>query len=418
MGRTTTDPEKLARKARKAALRERLGDLADYKITDISEIGELYKDFIGMFLENGLEAELEEELGYSKYDYKNRDSENYRNGHSKKTMKTSFGDMELDIPRDRNGEFEPQIVRKQQTTLSGDIEEKIISMYAKGMTTGDIESHIQEIYGLSVSDTTISRITDKILPIAKEWQRRPLESIYTVVFMDAIHYHVRKEGNIVKKAVYIAIGIDLNGMRDVLGMWVGENESAKFWLSVMNEIKNRGTEDILIACVDGLTGFTDAIGAVYPQTEIQQCIIHQIRNCTKFVSYKDIKALMADLKAVYTAPNEQDALYQLEVFDEKWGNKYPKIAVSWRNNWVNLSTYFKYPQEVRTLIYTTNSIEGFNRQLRKVTKNKGVFPTDDSLFKMLYLAMMDITKKWTGRRKEWGQIHSQLEIFFADRLPD
>ena len=407
----------MARQARKAELRERLGDLADYKIKDISEINNLYKDFISMFLENGLEGELDDELGYSKYDYKNRDTDNYRNGHSKKTLKTSFGDMEIDVPRDRNGEFEPQLVKKQQTTLSGDIEEKIISMYAKGMTTSDIESHIQEIYGLEVSDTTVSRITDKILPVAKEWQRRPLESIYAVVFMDAIHYHVRKEGSIVKKAVYIAIGIDLDGKKDVLGMWIGENESAKFWLSVMNEIKNRGVNDILIACVDGLTGFTDAIDAVYPKTEIQQCVIHQIRNCTKFVSYKDIKALMADLKAVYQAPDEQSALFQLEVFDEKWGGKYPKIAISWRNNWVNLSTYFKYPQEVRTLIYTTNSIEGFNRQLRKVTKNKGVFPTDDSLFKMLYLAMMDITKKWTGRRKDWGQIHSQLEIFFADRLP-
>jgi transposase-like protein len=417
MGRTTTDPEKLARKVRKAEIREKLGDLADYKITDISEINELYKDFISVFLENGLDAELEDELGYSKYDYKSRDTDNYRNGHSQKTLKTSFGEMDINVPRDRNGEFEPQIVRKQQTTLSGDIEEKIISMYAKGMSTSDIEGHIKEIYGLEMSDTTVSRITDKILPIAKEWQRRPLESIYAVVFMDAIHYHVRKEGSIVKKAVYIAIGVGLNGIKDVLGMWVGENESAKFWLSVMNEIKNRGTDDILIACVDGLSGFTDAIEAVYPKTEIQQCIIHQIRNCTKFVSYKDIKELMADLKAVYGAPDEQAAAFQLEVFDEKWSGKYPKIAVSWRNNWVNLSTYFKYPQEVRTLIYTTNSIEGFNRQLRKVTKNKGVFPTDDSLFKMLYLAMMDITKKWTGRRRDWGQIHSQLEIFFADRLP-
>jgi len=383
----------------------------------MTDINELFKEMVGSVLENGLEAELDEELGYSKYDYKTRGTDNYRNGHSKKTMKGSFGDMEISIPRDRNGEFEPQIVKKQQTTLSGDIEEKIISMYAKGMTTSDIESHIQEIYGLDVSDTTVSRITDKILPIAKEWQRRPLESIYSVVFMDAIHYHVRKEGSIVKKAVYIAIGVDLNGIKDVLGMWVGENESAKFWLSVMNEIKNRGVDDILIACVDGLTGFTDAIGAVYPQTEIQQCIIHQIRNSTRFVSYKDIKELMVDLKAVYGAPDEQSALFALETFEQKWNKKYPKIAVSWRNSWANLATYFKYPIEVRTLIYTTNSIEGFNRQLRKVTKNKGVFPTDDSLFKMLYLAMMDITKKWTGRRKDWGQIHSQLEIFFAERLP-
>ena len=234
--------------------------------------------------------------------------------------------------------------------------------------------------------------------------------------MDAIHFHVRSEGQIVKKAVYIAIGINMEGIKEVLGMWVGENESAKFWLSVMNGLKNRGLNDILIACVDGLTGFPAAIEAVYPKTEIQQCIIHQIRNTTRFVSYKDLKPLMADLKKVYAAPDEQTALSELENFDEKWSGKYPKIAISWRNNWANLSTYFKYPQEVRTLIYTTNAIEGFNRQLRKVTKNKGVFPTDDSLIKMLYLAMVDITKKWTGKRREWGQIHSQLEIFFADRL--
>lgn len=412
MGREKSAEEK-AKKERRMEIRELMKNL---DIKDMGDVNAFFKEIVGSVLENGLDAELEEELGYSKYDYKNRETDNYRNGHSKKTMKTSFGDLDIDVPRDRNGEFEPNIVKKQQTTLSGDIEEKIISMYAKGMTTGDIEGHIQEIYGLEVSDSTISRITDKILPIAKEWQRRPLESIYAVVFMDAIHYHVRKEGNIVKKAVYIAIGIDLNGNKDVLGMWTGENESAKFWLSVMNEMKNRGVADILIACVDGLTGFVEAIEAVYPKTEVQKCIIHQIRNCTKFVSYKDIKALMADLKAVYGAPDEQSALFALDDFDQKWGKKYPKIAVSWRANWANLSTYFKYPKGVRALIYTTNAIEGFNRQLRKVTKNKGVFPTDDSLFKMLYLAMMDITKKWTGRRHDWGEIHSQLEIFFAERL--
>jgi len=329
-----------------------------------------------------------------------------------------MGDLELDVPRDRKGEFEPQIVKKNQTTLSGDIEEKILSMYAKGMTTSDIEAHIREIYGLEVSDTTISRVTDKILPVVKEWQMRPLEEVYAVVFMDAIHFHVRSEGQIVKKAVYVAIGVKMDGVRDVLGMWVGENESAKFWLGILNSLKNRGVADILIACVDGLTGFTSAIEAVFPRTEIQQCVIHQIRNSTKFVSYKDIKALMSDLKKVYAAIDEQTALYGLDTFDEKWGGKYPKIALSWRTNWANLSTYFKYPQEVRTLIYTTNAIENFNRQLRKVTKSKSVFPTDDSLLKMLYLAMIDITKKWTGRRKDWGQIHSQLEIFFADRLPD
>ena len=406
--------ERGAEKERKEQIQ---GVLSGLEIKDFSDIQALFKEMVGEVLQNGLECELDDELGYTKYDYRNKETENSRNGYSNKTLKTSYGDVDIKVPRDRNGDFEPQIVRKQQTTLTGDIEEKIISMYAKGMTTSDIEAHIQEIYGLDCSDSTISRITDKILPVVKEWQSRPLEEVYAVVFMDAIHFHVRSEGHIIKKAVYIAIGIRCDGIREVLGMWVGENESAKFWTSVMNSVRNRGVEDILIACVDGLTGFTNAIEAVFPKTEIQQCIIHQIRNTTRFVSYKDIKALMADLKRVYAAVDEPTALSELETFDEKWSVKYPKIAVSWRNNWANLSTYFKYPEEVRTLIYTTNAIEGFNRQLRKVTKNKGVFPTDDSLLKMLYLAMMDITKKWTGKRKEWGQIHSQLEIFFEDRLP-
>lgn len=390
--------------------------LQDAGINDVAGVQDLFKEMVSTVLENGLEAELDDELGYSKYDYRNKQTDNSRNGYREKTMKTSFGDMDISVPRDRKGDFDPQLIKKQQTTLSGDIEEKILSMYAKGMTTADIESHIREIYGIDVSDSTISRVTDKILPVVKEWQSRPLESIYAVVFMDAIHFHVRSEGQIIKKAVYIAIGINMDGIKEVLGMWVGENESAKFWLSIMNGMRNRGLEDILIACVDGLTGFTSAIEAVFPKTEIQQCIIHQIRNTTRFISYKDIKILMADLKKVYAAIDEQTALYELDSFDDKWRSKYPKIAVSWRNNWANLSTYFKYPEEVRKLIYTTNAIEGFNRQLRKVTKSKSVFPTDDSLLKMLYLAMIDITKKWTGRRQDWGRIHSQLEIYFEDRI--
>ena len=315
-------------------------------------------------------------------------------GHSIKTLKTSFGEVDIDVQRDRKGEFDPTILKKNQTSISQDVEEKILPMYAKGMTTSDIETHIRDIYGLEVSDTTVSRITDKkILPIAKEWQQRPLEPIYAVVFLDAIHYHVRSEGQIVKKAVYIAIGVDLDGRKDVLGMWVGENESAKYWASVLNGLKNRGVEDIFIACTDNLTGFSAAIEAVYPHTELQNCIINQLRNSSKYVSYKDIKALMADLKAVYGAVDEQSALDALDSFAETWDKKYPKISKSWRENWADLSTYFKYPQEVRRLIYTTNPIEAFNRQLRKVTKSKSVFPADDSLFKMLYLAMMDITKK-------------------------
>ena len=410
MPRRKRTPEEIARKERTKALMKELN------IKDMDDIQDLFKSFVAAALEGGLEAELDEELGYSKYDYRNKETNNSRNGYSKKTMKTSFGDMDIDIPRDRNGDFEPKLIQKHQTTLSGDIEEKIISMYAKGMTENDIAAHIEEIYGLDVSDSTISRVTDKILPIAKEWQSRPLEEVYAVVFMDAIHYHVRSEGRIVKRAVYIALGIDMSGKKDVLGMYVGENESAKFWLSIMNGLKNRGVEDILIACVDGLNGFPQAIEAVYPKTEIQQCIIHQIRNSTKFVSYKDIKKLMADLKLVYAAPTEETALNELELFKDKWDSKYPKIYKSWNDNWATLSTYFKYPEAVRRLIYTTNAIEGFNRQLRKVTKSKTVFPSDDSLLKMLYLATMDITKKWTGHRQDWGQIHSQLEIYFEERL--
>lgn len=291
-------------------------------------------------------------------------------------------------------------------------------MYAKGMSTGDIETHIRDIYGVEVSDTTVSRVTDKILPIVKQWQQHPLESVYAVVFLDAIHYHVRSEGQIVKKAVYIAIGINLDGREDVLGMWVGENESAKFWAAVLNGLRNRGVEDIFIACTDNLTGFSAAIEAVLPKAELQNCVIHQIRNSTKYVSYKEIKALMSGLKAVYAAVDEASALEFMELFSGRWDKKYPKISLSWRENWANLSTYFKYPQEVRRLIYTTNTIEGFNRQLRKATKSKSVFPTDDSLLKMLYLAMIDITKKWTGRRPDWSIIHAQLSLYFAERMPN
>lgn len=412
MGRKERSPEEQARRAK---IRELL-QLSS--VSSMEDIQDLFKETIAEFMEEGLETELSEELGYSKYDYRNKETDNSRNGHSSKTLRTSFGKVDISVPRDRKGVYEPQLLKKNQTSISQDIEEKILSMYAKGMTTGDIETHIRDIYGVEVSDTTVSRITDKILPVAKEWQQRPLENIYAVVFLDAIHYHVRSEGQVVKKAVYIAIGINLDGRKDVLGMWVGENESAKYWATILNSLRNRGVEDIFIACTDNLTGFSAAIEAVFPKTEIQNCIIHQIRNSTRYVSYKDLKALMADLKAVYAAVDENAALNALEVFSERWDKKYPKISISWKDNWPNLSTYFKYPQEVRRLIYTTNAIEGFNRQLRKVTKAKSVFPTDVSLLKMLYLAMMDITKKWTGRRQDWSMIHARLAIYFADQMPD
>ena len=401
------------------ARRELISELLSAaNVQSMDDIQNLFKETIAEFMQGSLEAELDEELGYEPYDVKNKNTENSRNGHSKKTLRTSMGKVEIDIPRDRNGDFEPKILPKNQTSISQDMESKIISMYAKGMSVSDIEKHIRDIYGLEISDTTVSRITDKVLPAAKEWQQRPLESIYAVVFLDAIHYRVRSEGQIVKKAVYIAIGIDLDGKKDVLGMWLGENESAKFWASVLNNMRNRGVEDILIACTDNLTGFSQAIEAVFPKTDIQNCIIHQLRNSSKYVSYKDIKALMADLKKVYTAVDEEAALNALDEFAAVWDSKYPRISKSWYDNWANLSTYFKFPQELRKLIYTTNTIEGFNRQLKKVTKSKSVFPTDDSLFKMLYLAMTDITKKWTGRRQDWSRIYAQLVIYYADRIPE
>ena len=391
--------------------------IAHYNPKDVSDVQEMLKDLLGDTLQDMLEAEMDEHLGYSKYDYQNKETEDSRNGYSPKTVTSSMGEIDLDIPRDRNGEFAPQIVKKHQTDISN-IEDQVLSMYAKGMTTRDISDHLWSVYGVEASAEMISHMTDRILPIAKEWQNRPLDKKYAVVFMDAVHFSVRQEGRVVKKAVYVAIGIKLNGLKEVLGMWVGGNESAKYWLGVLNEIKNRGVEDILIISVDGLTGFGDAINAVFPQTEIQRCIVHQIRYTTKFVSYKDRKAFVADLKNVYQAPTEEAALKGLDILEKNWGKKYPSSVDSWRNNWPQLCTYFKYPQEIRKIIYTTNSIENFNRQLRKVTKTRTIFPTDDALFKLLYLAMMDITAKWNGRSNQWswGIVLNQLMIYFEGRI--
>ena len=391
------------------------GLLEHYNPESTQDVQDMLKDLLGDTLQGMLELELEEELGYSRYDYVGKNTTNSRNGFSEKTVTSSMGTIPLDIPRDRNGEFKPQIVQKNQTDISN-IEDQVLSMYAKGMTTRDISAHLQTVYGVEASAEMISRMTDRILPIAKEWQSRPLSSKYAIVFMDAIHYNVRQDNAIVKKAVYIAIGIKLDGKKEVLGMWVGGNESAKYWLGVLNEIRNRGVQDILIVSVDGLSGFGDAIHAVYPNTEIQRCIVHQIRYSTKFISYKDIKSFMKDLKLVYQASTEEIALQQLDALEDKWGNKYSSAIASWRNNWATLSTYFKYPAEMRKMIYTTNSIENFNRQLRKVTKAKSIFPTDDSLFKSLYLAMIDITNKWSGVPREWPRIMEHLFIYFADRV--
>ena len=386
-----------------------------YHPEDAADVQEMLKDLLGDTLQGMLEAEMDEKLGYSKYDYRNKETDDSRNGYSKKTVTSSLGEIDLDIPGDRKGEFEPQAVKKNQTDISN-IEDQVLSMYAKGMTTRDISEHLASVYGVDASAEMISHMTDRILPIAKEWQNRPLEKKYAIVFMDAVHFHVRLDNQTVKKAVCVAIGTRLNGHREVLGMWIGGNESARYWLGVLNEIKNRGVEDIMIVSVDGLTGFGDAIGAVFPKAEIQRCIVHQIRYSTKFISYKDIKPFMKELKQVYQAPTEEAALEALDSLEGNWGKKYPTFIASWRNNWPQLSTYFKYPAEIRKLIYTTNSIENFNRQLRKVTKNRTIFPTDDALFKLLYLAMMDIIRKWTGKSWDWGQTLDQLCIYFGDRI--
>lgn len=406
------DPQKVAlRNATSKFLKEN-----NIKLQTGDDVKNLIREMIGSLIDASLDGELDDYLGYDRYDYQAKETDNSRNGHSKKTMHSTYGDVAVQVPRDRNGDFEPKLIPKYATELTQDIENTIISMYAKGMTTGDIETHVKDIYGSKISDSTVSRVTDRVLPMMKEWQDRPLEEVYAIVYLDAIHYSVRTEGRVIKRAVYVAIGINMSGKKDVLGMYVGENESSKFWLSVLNGLKNRGVEDILIICVDGLKGFPEAIAAAFPQTEVQQCIIHQIRNTTKYVSYKDLKPLMADLKRVYTASTEEIAYTNLQEFGQKWDAKYPMIFKSWDENWARLSTYFKYPGEVRKIIYTTNTIEGFNRQLRKVTKSRSIFPTDESLLKLLYLATVDITKKWTSARHDWKPIRVQLEIYFEERL--
>jgi len=382
---------------------------------NMDDIHEKLKDLFKETLQQIFEAEMEEHLGYAKHDPSGNNSGNSRNGYSKKNIKTRFGNTEIDIPRDRNGEFEPQIVKKYETT-SNQLEDQIIAMYAKGLSTRDIEKHMQDIYGIDISPTMVSKITDKILPMITEWQSRPLERIYPIVFLDAIHFKVRQDSRIVNKAAYSVLGITLDGHKDILGIWVGEHESAKFWLNVLNELKNRGVEDILIACKDGLTGFSDAINAVFPQTELQLCVIHQIRNSLKYVPYKYKKEVMADLKRIYQALTLEEAEFAFEEFKEKWGHKYPIIVRSWENNWLELTAYFKYPHPIRKMIYTTNIIEGYHRQLRKVTKTKTAYPNDEALIKIVYLATMDIYKKWTKPLKDWTSSISQFAIYFSDRL--
>ena len=390
--------------------------LKENNLKDATSIQDFLVGGFKELIQEALEAEMDNELGYSKYDWKNKETSNSRNGHTKKTLISDHGNIDVKIPRDTNGEFEPIIVKKHERKVPNSIDDMIISMYAKGMATRDINAHLKKIYGIDVSAEMVSRITDKVLPLAQEWQNKSLDPMYPILYLDGMVFNVSQDGQIVKKTTYIVYGITIEGMKSVLGMWIGEAESSKFWMNVLVDLKNRGVKDILIASVDGLKGFVEAIESVFPKTEVQKCIVHQIRNSTKFVSYKDRKELCANMKQIYTSPNEKAALAALEKFEEKWAKKYSYATKSWRDNWKELSTFFKYPEEIRRMIYTTNPIEGLNRVIRKVTKTKSSFPTDASLMKLMYLIVMDTSEKWTMPVRDWGTIISQLGIYFGERV--
>ena len=392
-----------------------LAELLSEECETPKELTEKLKNLFAGALEKMLEAELEEHLGYEKNSVEGNNSGNSRNGYGKKIIKSEWGESEIAVPRDRNGSFEPQIIEKRQTRTD-DIETRVMAMYAKGMSTRDIEEHLRDIYGVEASASLISRITDKIMPEVAEWQTRPLSELYPVVFFDGVWFKVKKDAKVMNRCVYTVLGVDMDGKKDILGIWISETESAAFWTTVFNELKNRGVKDILIACHDNLSGFANALATVFPKTENQLCIIHMIRNSTKYVSYKDIKAVMADLKKVYVAATEEAALYALEEFREKWDAKYPQIYKSWETNWLNLSGFFKYPPEMRRLIYTTNAVEGFHRMLRKFTKTKTNFPSDDALRKSIYLSVKEISKKWYNPVRDWGIIIAQFMVFYEDRF--
>ena len=390
--------------------------LKENDLKDVKSIEDAFVDQIKDVLQEALETEMTHQIGYSKYDWKNKETENSRNGHTKKTVKSRFGEIDLQIPRDNDAEFEPTIVKKHERMLSDSTEDKITSMYARGMSTRDIDSQIRSIYGYGVSSEMVTTITNKIIPIAKEWQNRPLKPIYPILYLDGIMFNVNQDAHITNKTVYLVYGITIEGKKEILGIWIGEAESAKFWMGVVADLRNRGVKDILIACVDGLKGFKEAIKSTFQQTEIQKCIVHQIRNCTKFVNYKDRKAFCADMREMYTAPNEEAGLAALQRFEDKWGGRYGYAIKSWKENWPELSTFFKYPPEIRRMIYTTNIIENFNRRIRQRTKNKSSFPTDESLFKMLYLIVIDASEKWTMPVQNWGIIINQMRVYFGERV--
>ena len=387
--------------------------------TSTTDILNSMKELFSDVLQQVMEAELEETLGYEKSSRASENTEsgkgkNYRNGYSKKTVKTQLGEVDVKIPRDRNGEYEPKIIGKYSRNADG-MEEKILALYACGMSQRDISEQIKNLYDVEISDGLVSKIVEKVTPEVNAWQNRPLKSVYPFIFMDAIHYKVKEDHQYITKAAYVVLGIRMDGHKDILGVWIGENESAKFWLSVMNDLKNRGIRDVYVFCVDGLAGFREAIGAAFPKSQIQRCIVHQIRSSTKYVNWKDMKEVMADLKKIYGAINEDEAMQGMVEFRDKWAKNYPSCVRSWEENWDILSTFFAYPAEVRKIIYTTNIIEGLNRQFRKITKNKPSFTNDDSLRKILYLASQNIVNHWTVVCRNWDMVSNQLRILFEGR---
>lgn len=398
---------------------EKLLSGIDFKNLTAEEItgpNGLIKSLVKRVIEQAMNAEMTNHLGYEKHQVCSDKTSNSRNGKSQKIVKTEIGNIDIDVPRDRNSDFEPQIVKKHQRRFEG-FDDKIISMYARGMTTRDIQGHLMDIYGVEVSPDLITDVTNSIIEDVREWQNRPLDNVYPVVFLDAIVVKGRTEGKVINKSVYTAIGINMQGNKEVLGLWISETEGAKFWLGIITELTNRGIKDILIACIDGLKGFPEAINSVFPQTRIQLCIVHMIRNSTKYVTWKERKVICADLKNIYESPTEKAGLEALDAFAEKWDKKYPMISKSWRSNWENLNEFYGYPAEIRKAIYTTNAIESLNSSLRKVTQKRSAFPTDDAIYKVLYLALNNVARKWTMPIRNWGAALNQFAIHFGDRVP-
>lgn len=388
--------------------------IEEYDIETADDIQESLKDLLGGTIKSMMESEMDEHLGYESYE--RSDNDNYRNGTKKKTVRSNYGEFQIDVPQDRHSSFEPKVVKKRQKDISG-IDQQIISMYARGLTTRQISDQIEEIYGFECSEGFISDVTDKILQEIDDWQNRPLDDIYPVMFIDAVHFSVREDNRIKKLAAYVILAITLDGKKDVISLQIGENESSKYWLGVLNDLKNRGVKDVMVICADGLSGIKEAIAAAFPNTEYQRCIVHQVRNTLKYVNYKDMKAFAADLKTIYLAPNEQQGHDNLQRVKEKWDEKYPNAMKSWEQNWDVLTPIFKFSTDVRKVIYTTNAIESLNSTYKKLNRQRTVFPSDKALLKSLYLSTLQATKKWTQPLRGWGKVYGEFAIMYEGRIP-